>query len=68
MRERVQEREAMIDQIHLSVMDMAALIKQIDSMIIQQGSALDRIDMNVEAVSQHLHCAADELVKVISPP
>ncbi|KAI7823159.1 t-SNARE [Kickxella alabastrina] len=57
------EREGEIAQIHESIVELAAIFGQMQGMVIDQGTMLDRIDYNVETTVVNVAAAAEELVQ-----
>ncbi|KAJ2506696.1 Integral membrane protein SED5 [Coemansia sp. RSA 1939] len=57
----IAEREGEIAKIHHSITELAAVFGQMQEMIIDQGTMLDRIDYNIENAAVNLASAADEL-------
>ncbi|KAJ2344729.1 Integral membrane protein SED5 [Coemansia erecta] len=57
----VTQREGELETIHNSIVDLAAVFGQMQEMIIDQGTLLDRIDYNVETAVVNVAAAADEL-------
>ncbi|KAJ2323161.1 hypothetical protein IWW51_003892, partial [Coemansia sp. RSA 2702] len=47
--------------IHESIVDLASVFGQMQEMVVDQGSLLDRIDYNVETAVVNVANAADEL-------
>ncbi|KAJ2612765.1 Integral membrane protein SED5 [Coemansia sp. RSA 1365] len=57
----IAQREGELADIHESIVDLAAVFGQMQDMIIDQGTLLDRIDYNVETAVVNVSKAADEL-------
>ncbi|KAI9476932.1 t-SNARE affecting a late Golgi compartment protein 2 [Coemansia sp. RSA 1290] len=57
----VSQREGEISAIHESIVELAAIFGQMQEMIIDQGTLLDRIDYNVETAVVKIAAGADEL-------
>ncbi|KAJ1895072.1 Integral membrane protein SED5, partial [Kickxella alabastrina] len=49
--------------IHESIVELAAIFGQMQGMVIDQGTMLDRIDYNVENTVVNVAAAAEELVQ-----
>ena len=56
------QREREIEKIAQGVIDLSNIFQELNSMVIDQGSLLDRIDYNVERTVEHLEKAEKELV------
>ncbi|ORX71987.1 t-SNARE [Linderina pennispora] len=59
----IAKREGEVAHIHESIVELAAIFGQMQEMIIDQGTMLDRIDYNVENTVVNVAAAADELEK-----
>ncbi|KAF8928433.1 hypothetical protein BGZ47_001643 [Haplosporangium gracile] len=57
----ITQREQEINHISKSIFQLADIFKDLQTMIIDQGTLLDRIDFNVEQASVHLQDAVYEL-------
>ncbi|KAF9118753.1 hypothetical protein BGW39_000886 [Mortierella sp. 14UC] len=57
----ITQREQEINHISKSIFQLADIFKDLQSMVIDQGTLLDRIDFNVEQASVHLQDAVYEL-------
>ncbi|KAJ2553084.1 Integral membrane protein SED5 [Coemansia sp. RSA 1933] len=57
----IAKREGEIAKIHDSITELASIFNQMQEMIIDQGTVLDRIDYNIENANVNLASAADEL-------
>ncbi|KAF9936073.1 hypothetical protein BGZ65_002767 [Modicella reniformis] len=57
----VTQREQEINHISRSIFQLADIFKDLQSMVIDQGTLLDRIDFNVEQTAVHLQDAVHEL-------
>ncbi|KAG0240270.1 hypothetical protein BGX31_002137 [Mortierella sp. GBA43] len=57
----VTQREQEINHISRSIFQLADIFKDLQTMVIDQGTLLDRIDFNVEQASVHLQDAVHEL-------
>ncbi|GAA6022017.1 hypothetical protein JCM10207_002409 [Rhodosporidiobolus poonsookiae] len=57
----VEQRDAEIHAIAQSIADLADLFKDLSSLVIDQGTLLDRIDYNVEQMSTEVRGAVEEL-------
>ena len=55
------QREQEIEKIAQGVIDLSNIFQELNSMVIDQGSLLDRIDYNVERTSDHVKAAEKEL-------
>ncbi|RKP40415.1 t-SNARE [Dimargaris cristalligena] len=62
--EAITEREREIDEIAKSITTVAEIFKEMQTMVIDQGTLLDRIDYNVEQVVVHVKKANEELDEV----
>eukprot|EP00301_Raphidiophrys_heterophryoidea_P005093 c12173_g1_i1.p1 GENE.c12173_g1_i1~~c12173_g1_i1.p1 ORF type:complete len:303 (-),score=68.82 c12173_g1_i1:130-1038(-) len=59
----LQQRDEEISKITESIEDLAVLFKDLHTMVIDQGTILDRIDFNIEQVQEHTNTALNELKK-----
>ncbi|KAJ1965641.1 Integral membrane protein SED5 [Dipsacomyces acuminosporus] len=59
----IAEREGELANIHESIVELASIFGQMQDMVIDQGTMLDRIDYNVENTVVSVAAAADELEK-----
>lgn len=57
----IAQREAEIEKIAQGVIDLSNIFQELNSMVIDQGSLLDRIDYNVERTAEHTKEAEKEL-------
>jgi syntaxin 16 len=57
----IAHREREIEDIAQSIIDLANIFQEIQTMVIDQGSLLDRIDYNVEKMGQEVRAADREL-------
>ncbi|SDA03084.1 BZ3500_MvSof-1268-A1-R1_Chr11-1g03298 [Microbotryum saponariae] len=57
----IQQRDAEINAIAQSIVDLADLFKDLSSMVIDQGTLLDRVDFNVEQMGGEVRAAVEEL-------
>lgn len=55
------QREREIEKIAQGVIDLSNIFQELNSMVIDQGSLLDRIDYNVERTAEHVKQAEGEL-------
>ncbi|KAJ3415018.1 hypothetical protein HDV05_005663 [Chytridiales sp. JEL 0842] len=60
----ITEREREINEIVKSINGIAEVFKEINQLVIDQGTILDRIDYNIEQVGVHMEAAHGELVKI----
>ncbi|KAJ3089044.1 Syntaxin-16 [Quaeritorhiza haematococci] len=60
----ISEREKNINEIVKSIHGLAEIFKELQTMVIDQGTVLDRIDYNIEMVHVHTESAYKELEKV----
>jgi syntaxin 16 len=58
----IQQREREIEQIAQGIIDLANIFQELQSMVIDQGTMLDRVDYNVENTRTELKEAHKELV------
>ena len=58
----IEQREREIEKIAQGVIDLSNIFQELNSMVIDQGSLLDRIDYNVERTAEHMQAAEKELV------
>jgi syntaxin 16 len=58
----IEQREREIEKIARGVIDLSNIFQELNSMVIDQGSLLDRIDYNVERTAEHTKEAEKELV------
>jgi syntaxin 16 len=58
----IAQREREIEGIAQSVIELADLFRDLQTMVIDQGTLLDRIDYNVECMASNLKAAEKELV------
>lgn len=59
----VSQREREINDIVKSINGLATVFKELNTMVIDQGSILDRIDYNLESTNVNLEAAHEELKK-----
>ncbi|EME44996.1 hypothetical protein DOTSEDRAFT_113948, partial [Dothistroma septosporum NZE10] len=57
----IEQREGEIEQIAQGIIDLSNLFQEIQTMVIDQGTVLDRIDYNVERTAEHVKEADKEL-------
>ncbi|KAJ3260785.1 hypothetical protein HK103_007348 [Boothiomyces macroporosus] len=60
----ITQREKEINEIAKSIMTLADIFKELQTMVIDQGTVLDRIDYNIEQTNVSLEAAHGELLKV----
>ncbi|KAK5708428.1 t-SNARE affecting a late Golgi compartment protein 2 [Elasticomyces elasticus] len=58
----IEHREREIERIAQGVIDLSNIFQELNSMVIDQGTVLDRIDYNVERTHEHVKAADKELV------
>ncbi|KAK3656547.1 t-SNARE affecting a late Golgi compartment protein 2 [Elasticomyces elasticus] len=58
----IEHREREIERIAQGVIDLSNIFQELNSMVIDQGTVLDRIDYNVERTHEHVKAAEKELV------
>jgi syntaxin 16 len=58
----IEQREREIEKIAQGVIDLSTIFQELNSMVIDQGSLLDRIDYNVERTNEDVKQAEKELV------
>lgn len=63
----IEQREREINEIAKGIIELADIFKNLQAMVIDQGTMLDRIDYNVEQMSVDVKGAQKELVTVCSP-
>ncbi|KAJ3136580.1 hypothetical protein HK101_003985 [Irineochytrium annulatum] len=61
---QITEREKAINDIVKSINGLAEIFKELQTMVIDQGTVLDRIDYNIEMVATHVEGAHGELLQV----
>eukprot|EP01118_Nematostelium_gracile_P019983 TRINITY_DN950_c0_g1_i1.p1 TRINITY_DN950_c0_g1~~TRINITY_DN950_c0_g1_i1.p1 ORF type:complete len:308 (+),score=67.65 TRINITY_DN950_c0_g1_i1:79-1002(+) len=61
--EAITEREREIKQIAKSITDLASIFKDLSTMVIEQGTILDRIDYNIETVEVNTSQALTNIQK-----
>lgn len=59
----LESREREISKIAMGILEISTIFKEMDSLIIDQGSVLDRIDFNLSNTVQELKSSDRELVK-----
>lgn len=59
--ETVDQREREINQIAKSIQQLAEIFRDLQTLVIDQGSMLDRIDYNIEQTAVHTKAAVVEL-------
>ena len=57
----IEQREREIEKIAQGIIDLSNLFQEIQTMVIDQGTVLDRIDYNVERTAEHVKEADKEL-------
>lgn len=57
----IAQREREIDEIAKGIIDLASIFQELQTMVIDQGSMLDRIDYNVERMATDVKAADKEL-------
>lgn len=57
----IEQREREIEKIAQGVIDLSNIFQELNAMVIDQGSLLDRIDYNVERTAEHVKAAEQEL-------
>ncbi|OQN98007.1 hypothetical protein B0A48_16313 [Cryoendolithus antarcticus] len=57
----IEQREREIESIAQGVIDLSNMFQELQTMVIDQGSLLDRIDYNVERTAEHVKAADKEL-------
>ena len=63
------QREKEIAELAKGIIELADIFKELQTMVIDQGTMLDRIDYNIENMVSHVKGAEKELVQVdFAPP
>ncbi|KAK9448138.1 t-SNARE [Limtongia smithiae] len=57
----IRQREAEITQIAQGILELSEIFKELQTMVIDQGTVLDRIDYNIETMKEHVKAADTEL-------
>ncbi|KAI9030424.1 t-SNARE [Hyaloraphidium curvatum] len=60
---QIAQREREIEQIAKSIQSLAIIFKDMQTMVVEQGTILDRIDYNVEQTARNVESAVEELQK-----
>ena len=61
--EHMQERNKEINQIVKSINDLAQIFNEVQTLVLESGTILDRIDYNIEEARTHVGNAKKELIK-----
>lgn len=59
----LQAREREISKLAMGILEISTIFKEMESMVIDQGSVLDRIDYNIANTAQDLKSSDKELIK-----
>lgn len=62
----IMQREREITDIAKGIIELADIFKELQTMVIDQGTLLDRIDYNIERMSMHVKAADKEMTVVSS--
>lgn len=57
----IEQREREIESIAQGVIDLSNIFQELNAMVIDQGTILDRVDYNVERTAEHVKAAEEEL-------
>lgn len=60
----IEQREHEINDIARGIMEVAEIFKDLQTLVIDQGTLLDRIDYNIETMHTHVQAADSELKQV----
>lgn len=60
----ISQREAEINEIAKSIFQLSDLFKELQNMVVEQGTMLDRIDYNIDQTVVHVKQGHKELVQV----
>lgn len=60
----IRQREAEITMIAEGILELAEIFKELQTMVIDQGTVLDRIDYNIENMKEHVKAAEVDLRQV----
>ena len=63
LQEAIQSRDVEISRIAQSIEELGAIFKELAVLVIDQGTILDRIDYNMEAVVEHTKTGVSQLEK-----
>lgn len=63
----IHERDAEISKIAESIEELATIFKELSTLVIDQGTILDRIDYNMEEVVERTELGLQKLEKVLTP-
>lgn len=64
----IAQREREINDIAKGIIELADIFKELQTMVIDQGTMLDRIDYNIESMTIDVKAAEKELVVVRNLP
>ena len=60
----IMQREREITEIAQGIIELADIVKELQTMVIDQGTMLDRVDFNIENMAVNVKAADKELVEV----
>lgn len=62
----LQQREREISKLALGILEISTIFKEMETLVTEQGTILDRIDYNIENTAQDLNSSNKELLKAKS--
>jgi syntaxin 16 len=66
--EAIEQREREINDIAKSIIELSDIFRELQAMVIDQGTMLDRIDYNIERMGTEVKAADKELKVVCASP